>query len=76
MYSDHRKKMLPSTLEIIMFLKLNKRLWDLSTVLDAMLEGDLPPHNPDSDIDDVGGEDDIWIPNGGGVVGPLDSNSE
>lgn len=49
-YSDHRKNMLPSTLEIICFWNwTSKRFWDLTTVLDAILSGDLPPHDFEDD---------------------------
>ena len=31
-YSDHRRRMLPVNLEVVMYLKLNAHLWDALTV--------------------------------------------
>jgi hypothetical protein len=35
-WSDLRKSMLPSTLEMILFLRVNARLWDMTTIADII----------------------------------------
>lgn len=37
-YSDHRQRMLPMNLEICMYLKTNKHLWDATTVEECRLK--------------------------------------
>jgi hypothetical protein len=35
-WSDLRKSMLPQALEMILFLRINKELWDVGTVAEAV----------------------------------------
>jgi hypothetical protein len=49
--SDHRRRLLPITFEQILFLKYNRRFWDMTTVHEALGLADTVD-------DDYGAEDD------------------